>query len=148
MKKEIRSRMIEEEYEVFVADDGVLFKTKSECIEYERIMKRKPINKLHIEKLDGLVPLTDGMTCDSNEFYWYKVNNEDDFNTLNSYYEGKVCEPNVYPNILCLEVSEWCIGNRYSFDVYSYELTDIMDSVKEFMNEFDYKTEFKTVVNQ
>ena len=143
MKKEIRSRMIEEEYEVFIADDGTSFSTKSECIEYERNIKRKPISKLRIEKLDGLVPLTDGMTCDSNEFYWYKVKNEDDFNTLDSYYEGKVCEPKAYPNILCLEVSEWYVNDNLNFDVYSYELTDIMDSIKEFMDKFGYKTEFE-----
>ena len=135
--------MIEEEYEVFIADDGTSFSTKSECIEYERNIKRKPISKLRIEKLDGLVPLTDGMTCDSNEFYWYKVKNEDDFNTLDSYYEGKVCEPKAYPNILCLEVSEWYVNDNLNFDVYSYELTDIMDSIKEFMDKFGYKTEFE-----
>lgn len=29
------------------------------------------------------------------------------------------------------------------FDVWSYELTDIMDSIKEFMEEFRYKVKFE-----
>lgn len=87
MKKEIRSRMVEEKYDVFVAEDGTTFNDESECAEYERNVKMQLVSKFHIEKFDGLVPLTDGMTCDGNEFYWYKVNDEDDFNTLNAYYE-------------------------------------------------------------
>lgn len=143
MKKETKSRMIEEKYEVFVAEDGTTFDTASECVEYERNIRMQPVSKLHIEKLDGLVPLTDGMTCDGNEFYWYKVNDEDDFNTLNAYYEGKVDEPKEYPNILCLEVNECYIDGYSMFDVYSYELTDIMESIKEFMEEFRYKVKFE-----
>lgn len=146
MKKKTKSRMIEEKYEVFVAEDGTTFDTASECVEYERNIRMQPVSKIHIEKLDGLVPLTDGMTCDGNEFYWYKVNDEDDFNTLNAYYEGKVDEPKEYPNILCLEVNECYIDGYLMFDVYSYELTDIMESIKEFMEEFRYKVKFEKEV--
>lgn len=146
MKKETKSRMIEEKYEVFVAEDGTTFDTASECVEYERNIRMQPVSKLHIEKLDGLVPLTDGMTCDGNEFYWYKVNDEDDFNTLNEYYEGKIDEPREYPNLLCLEVNECYIDGLLMFDVWSYELTDIMDSIKEFMEEFRYKVKFEKEV--
>lgn len=140
MKKEIRSRMVEEKYDVFVAEDGTTFDDESECAEYERNVKMQPVSKLHIEKFDGLVPLTDGMTCDGNEFYWYKVNDEDDFNTLNEYYEGKIDEPREY---LCLEVNECYIDGLLMFDVWSYELTDIMGSIKEFMEEFRYKVKFE-----
>lgn len=85
-------------------------------------------------------------TCDGNEFYWYKVNDEDDFNTLNAYYEGKIDEPREYPNLLCLEVNECYINGLLMFDVWSYELTDIMDSIKEFMEEFCYKVKFEKEV--
>ena len=72
-----------------MAEDGTTFDDESECVEYERNVKMQPVSKLHIEKLDGLVPLTDGMTCDGNEFYWYKVNDEDDFNALMHITKGK-----------------------------------------------------------
>lgn len=138
MRKETRTRVIEEKYDEFIAEDGTSFNTESECVEYEK-KKMQLVSKLHIEKLDGLVPLTDGLTSDGSEFYWYKVNNKDDFNTLNAYYEWKLDEPKEYPNILCLEVSEYCFGGNTGSDVWTYEFTDILDSVRKFLWKFNYK---------
>ena len=44
---------------------------------------------------------------------------------------------------LALEVNECYIDGYSMFDVYSYELTDIMESIKEFMEEFRYKVKFE-----
>lgn len=36
MRKETRTRVIEEKYDEFIAEDGTSFNTESECVEYEK----------------------------------------------------------------------------------------------------------------
>ena len=143
MKKETRTRVIEEKYDVFIAEDGISFNTESECKEYERNTMMQPVSKLHINKLDGWIPLTDGMTSDGNEFYWYKVKNKEEFDILNMYYEGNVDEPKTYPEILCLEITEYYVSGRREWDVYTYKFSHIQKSIVDFMKEFGYKVKFE-----
>lgn len=138
---EIKTRTRIQDYKVYIAKNGTEFSREYECREYENRLYKKIIENLHIKELEEVVPLTDGMTCDANNFYWYKVESKEDLDLLNSCYDGQVSEPKTYPNILCLEVSYYNYPNGY--EVYTYELTDIKDSIVEFMEKFGYKVKFE-----
>lgn len=53
MKKETRTRVIEEKYDVFIAEDGTTFDTARECVNYEKKRKQRKFieeaEKLRIE---------------------------------------------------------------------------------------------------
>lgn len=150
MKKEIKTRTVEEDYEVFVAEDGVVFDTAKECVDYEKKRKRwifiEEAEKLRIGKLDGIMPVTDIEHREDNKYSWYTIRNKDDLDLIakacgyHNFDEASPMEINC-PEILCVETLDY--AEEYEGEIYCYTLSSIMENIKEFMEEFGYKVEFE-----
>lgn len=150
MKKETKSRMIEEKYEVFVAEDGTTFDTASECVNYEKKRKQwkfiEEAEKLRIEKLNNVMPVTDIEHREDNKYSWYTIRNKGDLDLIakacgyHNFDEASPIEINC-PEILCVETLDY--AEEYEGEIYCYTLSSIMENIKEFMEEFGYKVEFE-----
>lgn len=150
MKKETKSRMIEEKYEVFVAEDGTTFDTARECVNYEKKRKQRKFieeaEKLRIEKLDNVIPVTDIEHQEDNNYSWYAVQNKDDLDLIakacgyHNINDASIIEFNC-PEILCIETLDY--AEEYEGEIYCYTLSNIMENIKEFMENFGYKVKFE-----
>lgn len=140
---EIRTekRVVEEEVCTYIASDGKEFARKVDCEIYEDLLRRRDFieqaESLLIEGLD-IMPLTDDdCPLEHNYYYWYKINNPDDFEVLKEALndEWVFSEKEVnYPEIICIESNT---ENQYeSDDVYSYKLSEIIMDAKRFFNHF------------
>ena len=153
MKKEIRSRIVEEKYDVFVAEDGTTFDTARECVNYEKKRKQQSFieeaEKLRIEKLDGVIPVTDIEHREDNKYFWYTVRNKDDLDLIakacgyHNFDEASPMEINC-PEILCVETLDY--AEEYEGEIYCYTLSSIMGNIEEFMDELGYKVKFEKEV--
>lgn len=137
-------QLVEEEREIYVADDGKEFKTKRECISYEKNLEKErkieAAERLRISDLDEFVPLsTDGLVNENNTFRWYKVKNEEEFNILNRAYLNNL-QPDNYPEIICVET----VGiEPYMDDAYDYHTSRMMENTKNFWEKLGYKVAFE-----
>lgn len=132
-------QLVEEEREIYVADDGKEFKTKRECISYEKNLEKereiKAAERLRISDLDEFVPLsTDGSVNGDNMFRWYKVKNEEEFNILNMEYSNNL-QPDNYPETICVET----VGHI----AYDYHLSRMMEDTKNFWEKLGYEVTFE-----
>lgn len=144
MRVEVEKKLIEQEIKRYIAEDGKIFLTKYECEEYENKLKekenRKKIESFEIKKMKGYMPIsTDHICSDSNDYYWYKVNNETEWNILNETYGNTFSKPNTYPMIICVEESYW------DGDCWDYYLDNMFEVTKSFWNLLGYKVNFEKV---
>lgn len=137
-------QLVEEEREIYVADDGKEFTTKKECISYEKnLLKESKIEaaeKLRISDLDEFIPLsTDGLVNGDNTFRWYKVRSEEEFNILDRAYSNNL-QPDNYPEIICVET----VGHiPYMDDAYDYHVGRMMENTEKFWKKLGYKVTFE-----
>lgn len=143
VEKYVKQR-VEEDLEVYIANDGEEFENETECIFYENnLEKERKINaaeKLRIPNLDELTPLSvNGLVDENNTFRWYKVKNEDEFNILNMAYLNDL-QPDNYPEIICVET----IGYEpYKDQAYDYHMSRMMEDTKDFWEKLGYKVTFE-----
>lgn len=139
-------RLVEIEDRIYIANDGTEFKTETECVEYEKQLDivdlRERADKLRLNALDGTYPLdTDAQYINDNHSYtWYQVCDEEDYNVLLNLYGDDVVKPCSYPEIICVEYEE-----DYGNDVWTYLLSDMMQSTLIFWKNFGYDVSFKGV---
>ena len=129
---------------VYVAQDGREFKTMEECEAYEisidDILKRKKevekaVKKLEIKEIfDHCWIRTDRcFISDNSAFAWYKLNNEDDLELLEEYFDEAIYIGRQinYPDIVCIE--QWDDGYNYAF------VSDMIEEVKDYFKDLGYK---------
>lgn len=144
MRREVRTteKVITTKELVYIAEDGREFKgmcAANDCNEYEREIARKDLDKLEIEKLEGYVPINIDFDHDDYESYWFKINNEEDWNAVsgfyNAFFDFYCNKPKSYPEILCV----------VEFETYSngYFLSETIDEVKKFFKLFGIECELK-----
>ena len=133
---------------VYVAQDGREFKTMEECEAYEisidDILKRKKevekaVKKLEIKNMEGSCWITtDGhYVSEMADFNWYKVNNEDDLELLEEYFDEAIYIGRQinYPDIVCIE--KWDDEYNYAF------VSDMIEEVKDYFKDLGYKVTFE-----
>ena len=146
MKIKTERRMVEVFDTTYVALDGTEFKSEGSCLEYERQLEtddlREKADKLRLVDLDGTYPLdTDAQYINDNHSYtWYQVCDEEDYKVLLNLYGDDVVKPETYPEIICVESDE-----DYGNDVWTYRLSDMMQSTLMFWKNFGYDVAFKGV---
>lgn len=90
--------------------------------------------QLRIKNLDDIIPLTSGGTNENNYFIWYYVQTKKDFDIVNKAYREQFCEPEQYPEIMCVESY-----SGYEDDAYEYYLSQIKDLTCDFWKQLGYK---------
>lgn len=129
-------KYVETEVDVFMANDGKQFGTEQECLDYEAQLeeREKRRTQLLIPELNGVLPAATNLGyCEDDDFSWYRLNSEDDFEFLNEYYEDDLNEPGSYPEIICVQ-------EQYDHDEnLSYLLTDIISDLNRFLGRFGYQ---------
>ena len=130
-------RMVEITDTVYIAVDGTRFKTESACLAYEKEYNKiqERAESIEINELYDTYPLdTDGQYINEHhEYNWYKVSNEDDYNCLVEMYGDDVVRPKSYPDVICIENDIY-----YKSDIWSYLLSDMMESTIVFWNKQGY----------
>jgi len=145
MRIEIEKKIIEQENNVYIADDGTEFTTQHDCEKYEKEQEKKAYielaETLRIAELDEQTPLTCGETYENNTYRWYKVNNQEEFDALNKAYDNQVGTACLisYPQIICVET---CGYEPYQDDCYSYFLSDCLKETGQFWKLFGYDVNF------
>lgn len=127
-------KYVETEVDVFVANDGKQFETEQECLDYEAQLEEREKRRaqLLIPELDDLLPLSNDLDNGYDHTYqWYRVNSKDDFELLNENYRYALVEPEVYPDIICVQ--------EYADDYVTYLLTDLISDINKFLNHFGYQ---------
>ena len=108
---EIRTekRVIEIEDKIYIAEDGQEFGTRADCERYEDKLQEQKVKaeakKLELKELD-IYPLDIDAQyiSDAHSFAWYKVNNEEEFETiLKAYNMDDFGYLKVYPETICVE---------------------------------------------
>lgn len=119
--------MREETVTRYYADDGSMFFTKEECEHYEancQVDFEKELPDLFVSELSNTIPLAFVFKCHKidmgntwQKYQWFKLKNKEDFGRVQSILEiakalkvkttSHLClrEPNVYPNLLAVEMS-------------------------------------------
>lgn len=139
---------------VYVADDGTQFVTEAECKAYEEktakakaereeeertlAEKKKRLKEMSTEM--DIVPLTEH-TLDPELWYfrWFKVNNEDDYEFIDSIVEYGTKKPDQYPAYICLESEDDPLETAYA--EYSDTLENSITEAKWFFKQFGYDCE-------
>ena len=145
IKEEVK--IIEQTIKTYIAEDGTEFTSESECRDYEKMEMLDPriaeAEKLRVPELDGIAPLlTDGANP-NNTFRWYKLESEEDFETIK-----KACdithlwEPDSYPELFCVETFGY---EPYMDDGYGYPLTQCKEESLNFWNWMGYKVTFEKI---
>lgn len=145
MKIKEETKVVEQKVIIFVAEDGIEFTTERECKEYEekQILKGliEEAEKLRIEALDESLPLSDdGLMNDCNTFRWYKLESEEDFETLNKAYGNGLSKPKHFPEVMCVETVGY---EAYMDDAYSYDMTTCRTITENFWKKLGYKVTFE-----
>lgn len=146
MKKQLRK--IEREVEVYIADDGKMFYSKSECEKHESDFKRKAVigkaNQLRITELDGVIPLdTEGGTGNERCWTWFKLESIEDWFALEDTFRTRIYGdyPEKFPCIVCIEAE----FEEYGDCPYVYSLDEMLVETKGFWHRFGYEVELKKV---
>lgn len=149
MEIKTEKRTVEIEETIYIAEDGKEFSSEKECIEYEEELKVKElkaiVDKLEVAKFHELYPLDTCGLCigENKEYNWYKVNNNNELNTLERYYnKGETyLEQERFPEIVCVE-HDYCYPRE---DAWFYLLSNMKKSTIAFWKEFGLDVEFKKV---
>lgn len=138
-EKRTEERIVTSTRTIYIADDGKEFDSKTICEEYEREVKEeaaeKIIEKLRINELNGLLPLTNNDEWRDCDVSWFKLNDDSDFGMIYNYYDLRKAteyfyEPKSYPNIMCV-VEYDCYADIYYID-------DIIETTKDFYKDFGF----------
>ena len=138
IEEKTTKRVITETREVYIANDGKEFETRSLCEDYERDLRtaelEKKIAKLKIDKLDGVLPLTDSDDWRDIDIFWYNVKDGEDYDMIFDYFDSCSCvdcfrEPKFYPTVMCV------VDHDDFADVYYMD--EIIDQTKWFFDLFN-----------
>ena len=134
-------RVVEVVDTVYVAVDGTRFKTESACLKYEESYNKiqERAESIEINELYDTYPLDTNAQyiSENHEYNWYKVSNEDDYNCLVEMYGDDVVRPKAYPDVICIENDIY-----YKPDMWSYLLSDMMESTITFWKKQGYDVKF------
>lgn len=102
------NRTVRQEVEIYQAFDGKKFDKREECEEYEeKAQKLKTrLHKMRIDELEGMMPCDGDEHYESSDYSWYKVNNADEVEFLNDYYNLSytyTIKESDAPDIICIE---------------------------------------------
>ena len=127
----------------YIADDGREFMSEKECKDYEKQKERKYIieesEKLRIKEIEDLMPLVLEETMEQREYRWYKLQNENDYNTLSeAYSENYFYEPASYPAIVCVETYDYYC-DEYDGEAYNFTLDQCKQDTIKFWEQQGYK---------
>ena len=146
---EIRTekRVIEVEDKIYIAEDGKEFGTQADCMKYEEELQDEKNNaeaeKLELKEFERMYPLDcDGQYInDNHNFTWYKVNNEEEFETVKKVYgsDDWGCIE-AYPEIICVEYE-----NYWGKDAWSHLLSDMRNATVYFWKRHGFDVEFKEI---
>ena len=139
MKIKEEKRIIEQTICTFVAENGEEFDSQYECMKYEKEQEKKAAieaaEKLRMPELDDKLPLSYDVN-ENNSFRWYRVENEEAFDTVNKAYANSLQAPSHYPEIMCVETVGY---EPYEDDGYSCTLTDLKATTEEFWQIMGFK---------
>ncbi len=138
MKMIKKVKMVEQAVITYLSNDGKEFDTMDKCKQHEEEMNK--INKLLIHE-DGYIPC-DGLDSSENYVYsWYKVENEDQLNMINDYYNTDE-QAIKFPEYVCIIKHE----DFYTQDFYHTTLKNCKEYVLNFfLNGFGIKVTFEEV---
>lgn len=145
MKKEIRveQKVVVTENIVYIASDGTEFTRENDCIRHEESLimtdKEEACRRLLINPMVEH-HLTSCGDC-SDDYSWYRIETESDFELVKSYYElwvdNYIEAPKNYPTVLC--VAESSCSYDYAGFIY---LEDMMAEAKDFFQKFNINVSF------
>lgn len=139
-------RVVEVVDTVYVAVDGTRFKTESACLKYEEeyIKTQERVESIEINELYDTYPLDTNAQyiSENHEYNWYRVSNEDDYNCLVEMYGDDVVRPKAYPDVICIENDIY-----YKPDMWSYLLSDMMESTIAFWKKQGYDVKLNKVMD-
>lgn len=144
IEKRTTQRMITDTYMIYVSEDGKEFNNETECKNYEKDLEETKLEKListfKIDKLDGVLPVTDNDEWRECDIRWYDVKNENDYKMIYNYYglhsdNEYFYVPEFYPAIMCV------VDDGHFADVYY--MNNIIKQVKHFFNRFNIDISIK-----
>lgn len=143
MRTEKKTKMVEITEIKYIADDGRKFASARDCEQYEKAEKRKTFieeaEKLRIKELEDLMPLVLDETMEHHEYRWYKLQNENDYNTLSeAYSENYFGKTTSYPVIMCVETYDYYCDD-YDGDAYCFTLDKCKEDTIKFWKKQGYK---------
>ena len=139
IKKE--KRIVEVEDLIYIANDGAEFRTETECKDHEKDIEDEKIRTkaemYEIKELRGFFPLNvRGEISKYCSYIWYKVNSNEELNSVANLYEADFGEFGVYPQIICVEM---CYSEDYA---YVHPLLDMKDQTIQFWKRLGFDVSF------
>lgn len=131
MRTEIKKRVIEEP--VYIADDGKEFDNKTLCMLHDKKLLKDGtavlIEKFEIKEARDCIPYGEYTNCDSYDYYWYKINTNEERMLLESFYDTTItCG---IPATICIEVEN-------DGDCYWYDFNSMVNEMNNLLRHFDY----------
>lgn len=136
----------------YIADDGSVFFSESECLDYEQKVidaLEAHVEDLYVSELENTNPVFmhksfASLSSYSPRYRWFRLSNSNDFNRLintmrqlNNKFNCEIKEPTTYPNLIALEQvlpKRLLINCKYKYTGrYLYYLDDI-DRINEYIN--------------
>ena len=139
MRTETRTKVVNET--IYIADDGTEFKTSIDCKEHERKQKNIKLDLIdskRIRKLDNWIPYVEYANLDSQDYFWYNIETEDELKMLNeAYYFVSDCDAKL-PAIICVETE--ALGyTDYNSDCYWSTLSNMIEDLNIFFKNVGYE---------
>lgn len=147
------------EYVEYEANDGRVFHTKEECVQYEerRAKELKKENEFlekynylmghcWIPSLDGIPPHTSENECYSDDvsFAWFDIKDEKSYDIFDEFFGeveyGLICLEYWY-----FEMSDLFMHKKFPkhYVTYVYEFKNVLESIKDYVSKFGYETSFR-----
>lgn len=143
---ETKVKVVTTEVKVYIATDGKEFESQWACEQYEKSLGRgeaiAEAEKLRIHRLDNLVPLLPDGANPDNVFRWYNLTSEDDFRVLEIACGDYIREPELYPDLYCVET---CGYDPYDGDAYGCSLTECKREAESLWQWLGYKVTFEKI---
>lgn len=124
------------EKEIYVADDGTNFSSSSECRNYEREKKRKIIDFLADNKLDGFMNVDGKEHADDSYYRWIFIGYEAMARKLETTFPDDAAREVFLSHVgdwVCIEESPYDID-----DIWFSFLSDGIEYATRFLNKFGY----------
>jgi hypothetical protein len=125
------------EKDIYIADDGTEFATSEQCESYEEYRKTSEgkVDKMRDYSLDGLIPIHRvNARFPAKDFHWYRVQNEEDWNTLQEVIHHVSTEPRCYPDLIGIECKDDITESHGSCS-----LANLIHITNEFFGRFGYQ---------
>lgn len=137
MKVSIKKETREINVRTYIAEDGTEFTSEVDCRKYEAKIQREieylqVLNLLVHDNETSKIPCDGGENYENHIWEWYKVSNTEDLQRLNKFFNTDA-QVTTYPEFICIER-----GYDDEHEGYSQTLSNCVDYVKDFFNDFGY----------